>query len=182
MMCSRILLTAAGLQNPRMAAAFLRLLGKPAAEARLLFVPTAATSAEALRMLAKCIDELYRVGFGPDQVVVYTLDRGLTYAELATFDVVYFAGGSAEYLLRRVKEAAFDPTLSAFVNAGGFFMGVSAGSVLAADLGIVNCRFTGIHCPDGSPNGPIDLGIHPDIRLTDNQALVVDENGAVVFE
>jgi len=60
--------------------------------------------------------------------------------------------------------------------------GVSAGSILAADIGLVNCHFTGIHVQDGSPNGPVDLKACPDIRLTDNQALIVDFNGAAVIE
>jgi len=178
----RVLLTAAGLQNPRVAATFLRLLAKPAKEARLLFVPTAAASAEALRMLAKCIDELYRVGFGSDQVFVYNLDRCMPLEELNIFDVIYFAGGSPEHLLRKVNQVAFGSVLKSFVNAGGIYVGVSAGSVLAADLGIVNCKFAGIHCPDGSPNGPIDLRSCPEVWLTDNQALVVEASGATLFE
>ena len=178
----KLLLTAAGLQNPRVGLELLRLLNKPVTTARTLFIPTAAIWPDALRMLAKCIDELYDVGFSAEQFTIYHLDRFMPLEEMRKFDVVYFAGGSPEHLLRKVTEAAFAPVLEDFLTHGGLYVGTSAGSILAADLGLVNCRFTGIHIHDGSPNGPVDLKSFPDIRLTDNQALLVDSGGAVVFE
>jgi hypothetical protein len=76
----------------------------------------------------------------------------------------------------------FVPVVRDFVAAGGVFVGVSAGSFLATDMALVNCRLTGLHCQDGSQNGPVDLETRPDIRLTDSQGLLIDFGGATVIE
>jgi len=133
-------------------------------------------------MLAKCINELYGVGITADRVIVYDLDRAMPLEEIEKYDAVYFAGGNPRHLLGKVNEVAFAPVVKAFLAGGGLYVGVSAGSILAADIGLVNCRFTGLHCQDGSPNGPVDLKNCPDICLTDNQGLMIDSHGSIVFE
>jgi peptidase E len=177
-----LVLTSAGLQNPRVGQAFVELLKTPVATAKLLFVPTAAIWPEALRMLAKCIDEIYGIGITSERISVYNLDRPMASDELRPFDAIYFAGGSSNYLLERANLMGFAPIVRQFVAQGGVFLGASAGSIFAADIGLVNCRFTGLHIQDGSPNGPVDLSACPEIRLTDNQALVVNSICAVVLE
>ena len=180
-MAETILLTAAGFENDRIGKAFLELLNRPVSEAKILFVPTAAMCAESLRMVGKCVDELYRVGISPENVVAYDLDRRMSSAEIEEYDAVYFTGGDHKRLLEKVNETDFAPVLKAFVANGGVFVGVSAGSILATDIALVNCRLTGLHCQDGSPNGHLDLTSCPDVRLTDHQGLLIDERGSRII-
>lgn len=91
-------------------------------------------------------------------------------------------GGNPKHLLDKVNEVDFAPVVKAFVANGGVFVGVSAGSILATDIALVNCRFTGLHCEDGSQNGPVDLETCPDIRLTNYQGFIVDATGATIIE
>jgi dipeptidase E len=181
-MVRKILLTSAGFANDKIGRAFVGLLGKPASGARILFVPTAAICAESLRMVGKCIEELYSVGVTPDNVIVYNLDRFMSPSEIQDYDAVYFTGGNRKHLLDKVNEVDFGPVIKTFVADGGVFVGVSAGSVLATEIALVNCRITAVHCQDGSPNGPVDLKTCPDIRLTDDQGLIVDAGEASVIE
>ena len=181
-MAGRILLTSAGFENDRIGKAFVGLLDRPVAEAKVLFVPTAAICVESLRMVGKCIDELHRVGITPENVTVYDLDRHMSASEIEEYDAVYFTGGSPRHLLDKVSEVGFAPVVKEFIANGGVFVGVSAGSILATNIALVNCRLTGLHCQDGSPAGPVDLGAAPDIRLTDHQGIKVDSIGAAVIE
>ena len=177
----RILLTSAGFQNDRVGRAFVELLDRPVPEAKILFIPTAAMCAESSRMVGKCIDELYRVGISPENVVAYDLDRRMSSSEIEDYDAVYFTGGDSKRLLDKVNETDFAPVVKAFVANGGVFVGVSAGSLLATHIALVNCRLTGLHCQDGSPNGQVDLTSCPDVRLTDDQGLRIDDSGSRII-
>jgi len=181
-MTGKILLTSAGFENNRMGKAFVELLTRPVSEAKILLIPTAAICAESLRMVGKCVDELYAVGITAENIIVYDLDRRMSPSELQNYDAVYFTGGSPKHLLDKVSAVDFAPVLKAFVAEGGVFVGVSAGSVLATDIALVNCRIRALHCQDGSPKGPVDMEARPDIRLTNYQGLIVDANGAAVIE
>ena len=181
-MTGKILLTSAGFENINIGNTFVKLLNRPVAETKILFIPTAAIFAEALRMVGKCIDELYRIGIRAENIIVYNLDRHMPLSEIETYDTVYFTGGDPRHLLRKVKEVDFAPVIMSFVTNGGIFVGVSAGSILATDISLVNCRFTGLHCPDGSPIGPLDLTSCPDVRLTDYQGILIDDSGSTIID
>ena len=181
-MTEKILLTSAGFENVNIGKAFVKLLDKSVEEAKVLFVPTAAIHVEALRMVAKCIDELYRIGIKAENITVYNLDRHISLSEIKTYDAVYFTGGDPGHLLKKVREVDFAPVIVKFLTNGGIFVGVSAGSILATDISLVNCRFTGLHCPDGSPTGPLDLTSCPDVRLTDYQAILIDDSGSTIID
>ena len=48
------------------------------------------------------------------------------------YDAVYVCGGNTEYLLERINEKGFRNTLLLFIEQGGVYVGVSAGSLAAA--------------------------------------------------
>ncbi len=181
-MAHSIFLTSTGFENNSIGKAFVESLNSPVSEAKVLFVPTAAVCAESLRMVGKCIDQLYGVGITPENVIVYDLDRRMSSCEMENYDAVYFPGGNTKHLLDKVNEVDFAPVVKAFIANGGVYVGVSAGSILATLIALVNCRFTGVHVRDGSPSGPVDLRTCPDIRLSDSQGLIVDASGAAHIE
>ena len=172
----KLLLTSTGFSNPKLGQRFLRMAGKPAAEIRALFIPTAAIEPDAIDMLPACLGDLRGLGIPDAHIRVCDLHQPVTAAELDDIDAVYVCGGSTAYLLQRVNEAGFGEALRTFLARGGVYVGVSAGSVIAAqnlphNLGYVPCQLN-VHCAQGSPDGP--LGERTAIDLTNEQAIVID--------
>ncbi len=102
--------------------------------------------------------------------------------DLDDIDAVYVCGGNTAYLLSRVREAGMDAALQAFLARGGVYVGVSAGSAIAAqnlpgNLGYVPCHLC-VHCPSGSADGP--LSGRQSIDLTNAQAIVINGDIAVI--
>lgn len=170
---------------------FLNMLGKPVSEAKVLFIPTAAINDEARKMAGKCRDELLHAGINPENITVYDVDGSLSADEAMTQDMIYFTGGDTGYLLRRIKDTGFDAIIKKMVYANKVYVGVSAGSVIAAPnirdpydekaagLALVHA-YINVHQPEGTP-ARTDLPL-PYIPLTDNQALAVSWEGYEVVE
>lgn len=179
----KILLTSAGFENPGIRRCFLELLGKPAAEAQALFIPTAAIDEDARAVLPKCKGDLLGAGVLPEHITDFDLDCTMSVEELAGYDAVYFCGGSTEYLLERIKAVGFDRALDAALERGLVYVGVSAGSIIAAqnlpgNLGYLP-RKLDVHCESGSPCGNLPEGT---VYLTNAQAVKLMGRDAEVIE
>jgi dipeptidase E len=171
-----VLLTSAGFENPKIAEVFLGLVDKAPEDIRVVFIPTAANSAESIAMLPKCMNDLLSIGIKSDHILVYDLHFKLSYRILQTYDAVYLCGGSAEYLIKRVNKTGFRKVLLRYVRNNGIYVGVSAGSYIAANnvkhnLGLINKLLT-VHCDTGEQAGPLDTD-KENITLTNNQALLL---------
>lgn len=75
-------------------------------------------------------------------------------AKLRCYDAIYFCGGSPEYLMKRIRRVRLAAPLRQFTEEGGVYVGVSAGSIIAASnmrsgLQLVNCVLH-VHCGAGS--------------------------------
>lgn len=191
-----VLLTSAGFEHmdgsvkENIRRRFLEMLGKPAREARVLFIPTAAISEEAVEMVGKCRDELLNAGIAPENIIVYHMDSTPD-SEILKFDVIYFTGGDTGYLLRRIRETRFDTIIKRMVYSNKVYVGVSAGSLVTtpniggpfdgetAGLSLIHA-YLSVHCPEGEP--PRDDLPLPHIPLTDNQALAVSWSGYELIE
>ncbi|MFA9380566.1 MAG: Type 1 glutamine amidotransferase-like domain-containing protein [Acetanaerobacterium sp.] len=195
---SNVLLTSAGWINnidggvkENIRRRFLNMLGKKASEARVLFIPTAATYSEAKKMVGKCRDELLNAGIIPENITVYDIDNSLSADEAMIYDVIYFTGGDTEHLLRRIKDTGFDAVIKKMVYANKVYVGASAGSIIAtpnirdsldettSGLTLV-LAYISVHQPAGTP-ARTDLPL-PHIPLTDNQALAVSWDGYELVE
>ena len=185
----RLLLTSAGFENQAVAEVFAAMLDRPAAVAKVLFIPTAAQSEEALHYVEKCKKELIAAGIGRSNLYIYDLDHRIKTEELIGYDVVYVCGGDTRYLLKRVKRAKFDKILTSY---GGVYVGVSAGSLITAKhidpytrrawtkgMGFVN-GYIRVHCQEGMQGGKIETKGCPVIPLTDRQALVVEDDNVTL--
>ncbi|MDD3244224.1 MAG: Type 1 glutamine amidotransferase-like domain-containing protein [Eubacteriales bacterium] len=172
-----VLLTCAGLATPGISQTFLAMLGKPVSACSALFIPTAAITPDAIDMLPKCLADLTTAGIPRSQITVYDLHRPMTEEELLAFDVVYVCGGSTPYLLERMKEVGFAEILSPYLRAEKVYLGVSAGSVVAAanlpgSLGLIKSQLR-VHCPIGSPCADYDPAFTGVISLTNTQAIAL---------
>ena len=107
-------------------------------------------------------------------------------AKLRCYDAIYFCGGSPEYLMKRIRRVRLAAPLRQFTEEGGVYVGVSAGSIIAASkmrsgLQLVNCVLH-VHCGAGEQPGEVPLALYPQIRLTNSQALRVAGREAKVIE
>ena len=194
-----VLLTSAGfedydIQKPAIVNRFLKMLGKPPAEATVLFIPTAAIDDEAKAMVPYCKQELINLGINDSNIRTYDIDGLMTEAEAMQFDVIYFTGGNTKHLLKRIMETGFDAIIKKMVYSNKVYVGVSAGSMIAKPniggpdeiyseetmgLCLINA-YVGVHYPEGSPPRT-DFPL-PHIPLTDKQALAVSWDGYELIE
>lgn len=182
----KILLTSSAFDNKRIGDIFLTLSGKKPDEIRVLFVPTAAIHPVAILMLSKRMESLLSIGIPVQNITVYDLHRKLTFDNLCNYDAILFSGGDDQYLLQRIYENQFHIPLTRFINRGGIYVGVSGGSIIATNktpehLGFVNCTL-GVHHPEGTAPGVIDITKCPHIDITDNQALLLHDSEYKIVE
>lgn len=161
---------------------FYDMLGKPAEQAKVLFIPTAADSDDSRLAAGACFAELLSAGILANNIHIYDVDGSLTLNEAMTYDAVYVTGGNTGYLLKRIKETGFDKILKKMVYANKVYIGASAGSLIAtpdigsahseetAGLCLVNA-YLSFHCPAGTA-ARTDLPL-AHIPLTAGQALAV---------
>lgn len=102
---------------------FHQMLGKPAAEARVLFIPTAATTDEARPAAGKCFAELLSAGMSPNYIDSYDIDGTMTIERAIVYDVVYFTGGDTRHLLKRMRDTGFDAIVKKWCTATRFTWG-----------------------------------------------------------
>ena len=180
-----------GKQKSNIVDCFYKILDKPASDAKVLFIPTAAVNNEAKEMADWCRGELIHIGILPENITTYDIGGSLYEDDAMTYDVIYFTGGDTGHLLRRIKETGFDIIVKKMVYTNKVYVGVSAGSVIAtpnigdpfdestAGLCLVNA-YLSVHCPENmEPRTDLSL---PHIPLTDNQALAVTCDGYKVVE
>lgn len=169
----KLLLTSTGFENKNFEKMFLREIGKDAGKIKVIFVPTAAIDDEAKEMLPECMNDLLNAGILPDNILTYDLDYLLSFKEGKEYDAIYFCGGSTKHLINSINKIGFNSVLNELVDNGMFYIGVSAGSVVASNeypnnLGYIDC-YIDVHCEEGSPCGIIEN--KDSILLTDNQAI-----------
>ena len=180
----KILLTSAGFETKAIRDAFLGFIGKEPNKIKALFIPTAAIFPAAIAVLPKCMDDLLNIGIPAKNIKVFDLHRSMTVGELSEFDAVYFTGGSPQYLLDRINDTGFNMSLSDYVNNGGVYIGVSAGSIVAAgnlpnNLGYLKASLR-VHLETGTAPGVFDNDAVTQIDLTNNAVLIRDGRYEVI--
>lgn len=180
----KILLTSTGFENKNIENKFLELLNKEVQEAKVLFIITAAIDIGSVKILSKCADDLLNCGIKEENITVYNMHKAINEEELQKFDAIYVCGGTTKYLVERMNEVNFKEVVNKFINNGGIYIGVSAGSVATSGKYENNLEFiknkVDVHCEKGSENGVI---VSEDaIYLTDNQAIYINDEEMVIFE
>jgi peptidase E len=170
---------------------FLSMLGKPAAEAKVLFIPTAANSDESRPAAGACFAELLSAGILPNNIHIHDIDGTMTIEHAMQYDVLYVTGGSTAYLLRRTRETGFDNIIKKMVYANKVYVGASAGSLIAtpnigdpysketSGLCLIHA-YLSFHNPEDTP-ALTDLPL-PHIPLSGGQALAVSWQGYELIE
>lgn len=180
----KILLTSTGFDNENIMNKFIDLLNVDVKDAKVLFIITAANDPDAVRILSGCLDDLTKCGITDNNITVYDMHKLISQEEINKYDAIYVCGGSTKYLVDRISELNIKPVIDKFIENGGIYIGVSAGSVCASGkykdgLGFIE-NILDVHCDNGTPNGVINS--NDDIYLTNNQAIFIDENEKIIFE
>jgi len=181
----KVLLTSAGFENKKISDIFLKLIGKCVEDSRVVFIPTAADTAESVAMLPKCMNDLLNIGIRASNIMVYDLHFKFKYRDLKEYDAVYLCGGSAEYLIERVNKSGFRKEILRYIKQDGVYVGVSAGSCIASNnvrnnLGII-AKTLNVHCDKGEMAGPLN----PEkeyVNLTNKQSVLIHGNEISIIE
>lgn len=179
-----IILTSTGFDNENIKNKFIELLDKDVKESKILFIITAANDPDSVRILSGCLDDLTNCGIVDSNITVYDMHKLISEDELKQYDAIYVCGGSTRYLVDRIKELNIKPLITNYLDNGGIYIGVSAGSVCASGkykdgLGFID-NILDVHCDKGTDNGIIDS--NDDIYLTDNQAIYINDKEKIIFE
>ena len=180
----KILLTSTGFENRSIENKFLELLNKKVDETKVLFIITAAIDPDAIRILSGCLDDLTNCGVKDENITIYDLHKIIPEEELNKFDAIYVCGGSTKHLVSRMEEIDFKKSVEKYIENGGIYIGVSAGSVCASGKYENGLDFIknvlDVHCDVGTSNGKI---VNDEkICLTNNQAIFIDDNNMTIFE
>jgi dipeptidase E len=196
----KMFLTSQGLV-PETTPHFLKLLGRTAG-VKVAFIPTAADYKRVRGgYVSNDMARLKELGFSVEEFDLRKENEKSLKKKLAGFDVVFVCGGNTYYLLKYVRESGFGKAVREFLDVGGFYVGVSAGSMIAG-LNIesaawkhVDRNTVGLNDLMGMNLVPFVLSVHiddsnlgmvteqakkasyPVIALTDRQAVIVEGDG-----
>lgn len=180
----KILLTSTGFDNENIKNKFIELLNTDIKNVKVLFIITAANDPEAVRILSGCLDDLTKCGIIDENIKVYDMHKPLSQSEINQYEAIYVCGGSTKYLVERMDEINFKITIDEYINQGGVYIGVSAGSVCASGkyengLGFIKNKLD-VHCDKGTNDGIITSD--DNIYLTNNQAIYINDTDKIIFE
>lgn len=123
----KLLLTSAGFENKKVGEIFIYEIEKNPVEVKVLIVASARTPEENF-YVGESQKELEQCGI--KDISVYNLDRDIVFDELKQYDVVYVCGGNTFFIYSQMKKFGFDVAIVEYIKTGGFYIGVSAGSVI----------------------------------------------------
>lgn len=126
----KLLLTSAGLGHKVIGTTLVNLVGKPASETKVGFIPTAANVEPRKKdWLINELLQLWRYGFNWIDIVDPSAAGVDWRARLAEVDVLYFSGGNTFHLLDQVRKTGFDVWLKDNLDCK-VYVGGSASTIL----------------------------------------------------
>lgn len=108
------------------------LLPKDPSEYNVVFIPTAAKPYGDAPWMYTDKNELLALGFKVRDLELDIVSPEEVKVAVDKADIIFVAGGNTFYLLEKAKQSGFDVAVKEAVSDGKFYIGSSAGSVLAA--------------------------------------------------
>jgi len=182
----RLILTSAGFENENIKTLFIKMIDKNIKSLKVLFIPTAAITDEQKKYIPKCKKDLESSGIKSENIRTYNLDSVITYSEIKEYGAIYVCGGDTLHLLGKMIKIGFDKLLLRFFENNGIYIGVSAGSIvmsenLEGNLGYLRCMLK-VHQNVGTKNGRFSNDDFEEISLTDNQAIILQDEIKEIVE
>jgi dipeptidase E len=131
----KFLLTSSGISNASIERTLFELLGRPAHETRVVFVPTAATLvADDKSWLIEDFQYFVKQGFQSIDIVdISAVPRENWLKRFESADLIVFGGGDEQYLAKTMRESGVTEALPELLESR-VYMGISAGSMVAGKL------------------------------------------------
>lgn len=131
----KFLLTSAGITNASIEKVLLELVGRPADEISVAFVPTAANMvADDKGWLVQNYNDFLKLGLKSFDIVdISAVPKESWQKRFEAADLICFGGGDEQYLARVMRESGVVETLPEFLQTR-VYMGISAGSMVAGKL------------------------------------------------
>lgn len=131
----KFLLTSSGISNASIERALFELLGKPASETSVAFVPTAATMvADDKSWLISDFQAFVERGFkSVDIVDISAVPKENWLKRFEVADLICFGGGDEQYLVKMMRESGLAEILLELLQEK-VYMGISAGSMVVGKL------------------------------------------------
>jgi len=123
-----IFLTSSGFSNPAIMDWVEEFFGGDLGDKKAAIITTASEDKEKNAFAVLAFSQFKEMGFG--DVTFFDLEKQDP-QELLDFEVVYVNGGNTYYLLHWTKKSGFDIVIKEFLQKGGLYVGVSAGSLIA---------------------------------------------------
>ncbi len=127
----KLLLTSNGLANQSIAKALVELVGKPAAETTIVFIPTAMNVARGSKdWFINDLNNIKKQGFKfIDIVDISALPKEIWLPKIENGDVLFFSGGSSYHLMHWLKKSGLSELLPELLKTR-VYAGISAGSIV----------------------------------------------------
>ena len=129
----KLLLTSNGLSNESIAKALFDLVGKPASETKISFIPTAMNVGRGDK--GWFIDDLYNIKKQNCELVdivdISALPEKIWRPRLEMADVLFFSGGHTTHLMRWIEESGLKELLPDLLKTK-VWAGISAGSMVVS--------------------------------------------------
>lgn len=153
----KLLLTSSGLSKREIGQALYDMVGKPASECRVGFIPTAANVEPHIKgWLIGQLNQLQRYGFYQIDIVDVSADGVDWRTRLESCDMLWLSGGNTFHLLEQVRKTGFDVWLKENIESK-VYVGGSASSILMTPTIAV----AGLEPGDENTVGLTDLtGLH----------------------
>ena len=180
----KILLTSTGFDNENIKNKFIELLPQNPENTKVLFIITAAQDPDSVRILSACLDDLTKCNIKDENITIYDMHKTISQQELNKYHAIYVCGGNTDYLEQRIEEINIQQNIKKYIENGGIYVGVSAGSIVAAKtypngLNLIRNQLD-VHSKNHSENGQIKQ--NQAIYLSDDQALLITETEQIIFE
>ena len=192
-----LFLSSSGL-NENTSSEFWKCIKKDPAKTKVIFVPSAAVGTDGAREgIALGMEGLMNMGIPFGNILIYDLSllisenykrtyscyvkniptpiRLMSVEEINQYDAIVFCGGDACRLLNEVKRTGFSTPLKQAVENGLIYLGISAGSMIAAGnfpdgLGYLTNPIIP-HAEEGTPCGEVPSD--EPIKMADGQVIVI---------
>lgn len=106
-------------------------LPKPLSEAKILYVTTASKKVNDTSYVERTRQKMDELNFSFTEYDIVGKSEEQLKKALSSHDIVYVEGGNTFYLLKAVRDTAFDKVAKEAIENGLVYWGVSAGSYIA---------------------------------------------------
>jgi len=125
----KLLLTSAGLSTEKLQEAFKKLLVRPIKQNKVVIIAADTTSEIFKDLLKTEKQQLTETGFIQENISIHDLSRDDP-LKVKDFEVIDMFGGNPYHYLKHLRETGLMKDIRAFIDGGGVYIGVSAGSMI----------------------------------------------------